>query len=855
MAGLIEAFDNGQVEGLAHRTTLRDFLARRLNCDPFRITRKLKNKRNMNDKTASYRWWVLTSFQSIDASTTTAAVDESTTPQLAQTSVAAAPGGAAGVLAAERSGAVSDEERAFVERLIESFKGGLLQIPEGTSLRGFLAASLHCKEVRVTKQFLGESRGFSRTPILYARSTAAAAAFAAEKRALDGLYEAFVAAEAQRSERRAAKKRSKPAKRARVDAPTEPSPKRARVKKSAGAEASGQAAQTPPSVRVEPTPAEVAATTRRLADLEAAFLEGERRMPGARCATGTGIFRVPVQLLPVAPGWACEPSDGATPPHLQKAPTLAACLADSGLTALAAMCLDELAVAATPVPSVLCGAGSSSGSGGRLPSRGHAPSRAPWSGGGSFSDFSPVAERVDFDNDERCTSAAATRITEAAQAAWNERISVVDGRVTRRGVARRRRERGPAASQPNVDPARWPEAPTTTLVVSTAAQRLRDADHVSVDALTDRLSNVDINVSATPSEQPTPPLWSRLRLDDSPTLRFNSSDDPEAWTPAPTAVFSFRPPANFEATPRVDAAYPFSAAINADRPSSKRAKLSEDDDVGTARLKASFVAYRDGDGSTRLPRATPFSVSRLDPRDDAKFCWLSGSRKERGKCNCGQKPLPGYVACGASFCDTFEPPYLKWDCPCDKLECGASLCPRTKRRFQDCVCGVGRCGSGLARRLLNSFGGKAFLAGMPTADIEAFLGYSAAQLRRYLINTYPGGPEAATRKWEAGELEVEHIEPCAKVFEEQGAFYVNGVFTNAARYVNRLWNLQLMDAAMNVRKGANFPPSTAVALAARKALFEGLDLSIEEDFDTLVCRVRGHVDEGHSEIGDPARYR
>ena len=60
---------------------------------------------------------------------------------------------------------------------------------------------------------------------------------------------------------------------------------------------------------------------------------------------------------------------------------------------------------------------------------------------------------------------------------------------------------------------------------------------------------------------------------------------------------------------------------------------------------------------------------------------------------------------------------------------------------------------------------------------------------------------------------------------------------------------------MNVRKGANFPPSTAVALAARKALFEGLDLSIEEDFDTLVRRVRGHVDEGHSEIGDPARYR
>ena len=357
MAELIEAFDNGQVEGLADRTNLRDFLARRLNCDPMRITKKLKNKRNMGDKTAFYRWWVRTSFQSIGASPTTAAAEGSTTPQPVRTSVVAAPGGAAGVLAAERSGAVSDEERAFVERLIQSFKGGLLQIPEGTSLRGFLAASLHCKEPRVTKQFLGGGGcGDNRRPP-YARSTAAAAAFAAEKRALDGLYEAFVAAEAQRSERRAAKKRSKPAKRARVDAPTEPSPKRARVKKSAGAEASGQAAQTPPSVRVEPTPAEVAATTRRLADLEAAFLEaepsrrrwgrpGRQQKPGARCATGTDIFKVPVQLLPAAPGWACEPSDGATPPHLQKAPTLAACLADSGLNALAAMCLDELAVAA-----------------------------------------------------------------------------------------------------------------------------------------------------------------------------------------------------------------------------------------------------------------------------------------------------------------------------------------------------------------------------------------------------------------------------------------------------------------------------------------------------------------------------
>ena len=112
MAGLIEAFNNGLVEGLADNAMLREFLARRLSCDPMRITKKLAGKRSMIDKEARYRWWVGTSFQSI---------------------AAVAPSGAAGVLAEERCGAVRLEERAFGERLIQGFDAGLLEIPEGTS--------------------------------------------------------------------------------------------------------------------------------------------------------------------------------------------------------------------------------------------------------------------------------------------------------------------------------------------------------------------------------------------------------------------------------------------------------------------------------------------------------------------------------------------------------------------------------------------------------------------------------------------------------------------------------------------------------------------------------------------------
>ena len=54
-------------------------------------------------------------------------------------------------------------------------------------------------------------------------------------------------------------------------------------------------------------------------------------------------------------------------------------------------------------------------------------------------------------------------------------------------------------------------------------------------------------------------------------------------------------------------------------------------------------------------------------------------------------------------------------------------------------------------------------------------------------------------------VQVEHIEPCALVFDRMGPFVdADGNFTEAARYLNRLANLQLMDAYKNNQKSDNF---------------------------------------------------
>ena len=51
-----------------------------------------------------------------------------------------------------RSGAWNPQEIAYATRLIDEFRNGSLQIPEGTSMRGFLATKLCCDPKRISKK-------------------------------------------------------------------------------------------------------------------------------------------------------------------------------------------------------------------------------------------------------------------------------------------------------------------------------------------------------------------------------------------------------------------------------------------------------------------------------------------------------------------------------------------------------------------------------------------------------------------------------------------------------------------------------------------------------------------------------
>ncbi|KAG5185482.1 hypothetical protein JKP88DRAFT_133848, partial [Tribonema minus] len=56
-----------------------------------------------------------------------------------------------------RRGKWSSEEEAYTERIIHYFNTGVLQLPEGTTLRAYLAKKLQCDPMRITKKFTGSS--------------------------------------------------------------------------------------------------------------------------------------------------------------------------------------------------------------------------------------------------------------------------------------------------------------------------------------------------------------------------------------------------------------------------------------------------------------------------------------------------------------------------------------------------------------------------------------------------------------------------------------------------------------------------------------------------------------------------
>ena len=72
----------------------------------------------------------------------------------------------------------------------------------------------------------------------------------------------------------------------------------------------------------------------------------------------------------------------------------------------------------------------------------------------------------------------------------------------------------------------------------------------------------------------------------------------------------------------------------------------------------------------------------------------------------------------------------------------------------------------------------------------------------------------------------------------------------AARYLNRLANLQLMDAYKNNRKSDNFSDVTRRALEERERLLAGCDISTEEGFKKHLDALDVHVNlSSVSEIG------
>ena len=55
-----------------------------------------------------------------------------------------------------RRGKWTAEEERFVGRIIEDFNLGILDVPQGTTLRNFLSSVLNCDPMRITKKYTGK---------------------------------------------------------------------------------------------------------------------------------------------------------------------------------------------------------------------------------------------------------------------------------------------------------------------------------------------------------------------------------------------------------------------------------------------------------------------------------------------------------------------------------------------------------------------------------------------------------------------------------------------------------------------------------------------------------------------------
>ena len=171
------------------------------------------------------------------------------------------------------------------------------------------------------------------------------------------------------------------------------------------------------------------------------------------------------------------------------------------------------------------------------------------------------------------------------------------------------------------------------------------------------------------------------------------------------------------------------------------------------------------------------------------------------------------------------------------------------------MCGDLRCGFNKTRQIMSWMINKAFAPNLTNDQIDVGLGYTAKQLREALLKTSPWDEATTIDKWNRGELQVDHIIPLA-LWRKNGATFVdaNGMPTREAFEANALWNLQLLEAAVNNEKSDSYTATCAAGLAQRKACFVAArggtaSFDFARYLELLVADVRA----GNHSIGAPAK--
>ena len=215
------------------------------------------------------------------------------------------------------------------------------------------------------------------------------------------------------------------------------------------------------------------------------------------------------------------------------------------------------------------------------------------------------------------------------------------------------------------------------------------------------------------------------------------------------------------------------------------------------------------------------------------------------------------VACGTRYCHgEGDGQYRRrYVCRCEDKRCGGGICDETGKRRTNCKCRDLRCGNGAARDLMGRVLEKAFASNLTNDEIHAGLGYNAQWLRKALLKTSRHDEETTAQMWFDCLLHVDHIIPVSLFKELFGAFFdEDGRPTEHAWLVNALWNLQLLEADLNLEKSDTFTAECKAGVAQRKRCFDAaLRQDGSLDFDRYLVLLVADVRDGNHSIGAPAK--